>query len=71
MRHKRAFRTNRKTIVSENIIWPNGIALDISSDRRQPQRLYWCDAKLDTIEMVNLDGSDRRVIINSVSIFRS
>lgn len=54
-------------IVSENIVWPNGIALDISPDQRQPQRLYWCDAKLDKIEMVNLDGSDRRIIINSVS----
>ena len=36
---------------------PNGLALD--SDNK---KLYWCDAKLDRVEMASIDGSDRRVV---------
>ena len=27
-------------------------------------KLYWCDAKLDYIASMNVDGSDRRTLIN-------
>ncbi|XP_049827409.1 vitellogenin receptor-like isoform X1 [Schistocerca gregaria] len=40
--------------------WPNGITIDIGNER-----LYWVDAKLKSIESVNLDGSDRRVILET------
>ncbi|XP_049944498.1 vitellogenin receptor-like [Schistocerca serialis cubense] len=40
--------------------WPNGITIDIGNER-----LYWVDAKLQSIESVNLDGSDRRVILET------
>ena len=49
---------NREIVVSTDIVWPNGIALDV-----EEQRLFWCDAKTDRIESVNVDGSDRKVVI--------
>nr|QCX35737.1 vitellogenin receptor [Locusta migratoria] len=40
--------------------WPNGITIDLGNER-----LYWVDAKLKSIESVNLDGTDRRVILET------
>lgn len=53
---------SQKALVSTNIHWPNGLALDW-----QNNRLYWVDAKLKLIESCKLDGSDRRSVIQSVS----
>lgn len=44
------------SFVSNDITWPNGLAIDFPNDR-----LYWTDAKRATIESVKLDGTDRRV----------
>ena len=41
-----------------SVAWPNGITIDF-----QEQKLYWVDTKLDKIEIMNLDGSNRRVIL--------
>ena len=38
----------------------SGITIDYVENR-----IIWVDAKLDTIETANLDGSNRRVIVNS------
>ncbi|CAG9839329.1 unnamed protein product [Diabrotica balteata] len=52
--HDRPFVTN-------NIHWPNGLALD------QPNsRLYWTDAKKMTLESINLDGTDQRIILEGI-----
>ena len=51
--------TERVTLVSDNLAWPNGIALDVDA-----RRIYWCDAKTDKIEVANMDGSDRRVVLS-------
>lgn len=51
--------TERVVLVSSEIVWPNGIALDVDE-----QMVYWCDAKTDKIEMIRMDGSGRRVLIN-------
>lgn len=51
--------TERVMLVSDDLGWPNGIALDV-----ELKKIYWCDAKLDKIEVTNMDGSDRRVILN-------
>uniref|UniRef100_A0A1I7VEG2 EGF-like domain-containing protein n=1 Tax=Loa loa TaxID=7209 RepID=A0A1I7VEG2_LOALO len=51
--------TQAKKIVTENLVWPNGLALDYFA-----RRLYWADAFRDVIEMANLDGTSRRVIIS-------
>ncbi|XP_067000750.2 vitellogenin receptor [Anabrus simplex] len=48
--------------VSSDIHWPNGIALDQGNER-----LYWVDAKLQIIESIKLDGTDRRTILKEVA----
>lgn len=52
-----------RSFVSDNIHWPNGLAIDYPN-----QRLYWTDAKAMTLESINLDGTDRRVSITFVCI---
>ncbi|KAJ7384240.1 Sortilin- receptor [Desmophyllum pertusum] len=49
--------TGRAVIISTNLRWPNGIAIDFPA-----QKLYWTDAGLDKIERSNLDGSYRQTI---------
>ena len=46
----------RKTLVSGNLRWPNGITIDFEENM-----LYWTDAALDRIERCNLDGTSREV----------
>ncbi|XP_054269003.1 low-density lipoprotein receptor-related protein 4 [Macrosteles quadrilineatus] len=53
--------TLRKTFISEDIHWPNGLAIDRPADR-----LYWTDAKKKTIESIHLDGSDRQIILGDL-----
>lgn len=49
--------TNRSVFVtSKTVLWPNGLSLDIPS-----KILYWVDAYYDRIEMVMLDGTERKV----------
>ena len=38
--------TNRHVIIDTHIGWPNGLALD-----PQYEKIYWCDAKTDRIEV--------------------
>ena len=51
--------SHRITLVNTSVAWPNGITIDFHE-----QKLYWVDAKLDKIEIMNLDGSNRRVILD-------
>ena len=44
------------------LAWPNGLSIDYSSSK-----LYWTDARTDTIECVNLDGSNRKMILQTTS----
>lgn len=48
--------SRRQVIISSNLTWPNGLAIDYAS-----QRLYWADAGMKTIEFAGLDGSKRKV----------
>lgn len=50
----------RRSIIIGNLAWPNGLTLDQATDR-----LYWADAKLDTIEMSDLDGRNRQIVLSS------
>ncbi|XP_011154181.1 low-density lipoprotein receptor-related protein 6 isoform X2 [Harpegnathos saltator] len=50
--------TDRILLVTKDISWPNGIALDL-----ERLKIYWCDAKTDKIEVSNMDGTDRREVI--------
>ena len=49
--------SNVEVIVSEGINSPEGLALDWVT-----KRLYWVDDTRNTVEVVNTDGSDRRVL---------
>ena len=50
--------SGRQVIISSNLTWPNGLAIDYGS-----QRLYWADAGMKTIEFAGLDGSKRKVSV--------
>lgn len=47
---------NIRTFVSENLEWPRSLTIDYPNDR-----LYWVDFKLQIVESIRLDGTDRRV----------
>ena len=51
--------SHRIILVSDYVAWPNGLTIDYLS-----RKIYWADAKLDKIEVMNLDGSNRRVVLN-------
>lgn len=48
--------SGRMVIISSNLTWPNGLAIDY-----ELERLYWADAGMKTIETAKLDGADRMV----------
>ena len=52
--------SHREVIIMETVLWPNGLTLDLVLDK-----LYWVDAKLNTIGSANLDGSQARIILFS------
>ncbi|XP_070148921.1 low-density lipoprotein receptor-related protein 2 [Polyergus mexicanus] len=52
--------TNRSTIISTKIYWPNGLALDIAN-----RRIYFADSKLDFIDTCLYDGSKRIQVLAS------
>uniref|UniRef100_A0A8C4QCV4 VPS10 domain-containing protein n=1 Tax=Eptatretus burgeri TaxID=7764 RepID=A0A8C4QCV4_EPTBU len=49
--------SNPVHIVSTNLHWPNGVALD-------GDRIYWTDAFFDRIESAKLNGDDRVVLLS-------
>lgn len=49
--------------ITQDIHWPNGIHVDYLG-----QRIYWVDAKIQLIESVKLDASDRRVSVMYILI---
>ncbi|KAK7480297.1 hypothetical protein BaRGS_00028465, partial [Batillaria attramentaria] len=51
--------TGRRTLVSTGIHWPNGMAIDYNENR-----LYFTDGATAKIEVVDLDGSNRRVVLS-------
>lgn len=51
--------THRVTIIDSELGWPNGIAVDFTENK-----IYWADAKTDKIEVANMDGTGRRVLVN-------
>ena len=54
--------TDRTAIVSSGLKWVNSLALDFKN-----KLLYWCDASLDLIERVDLQGNNRVLVLNLTS----
>lgn len=50
--------SDKKTFVSEDIMSPEGVAVDWIS-----RRLYWTDSGKDTIEVASLDNSTLRTVV--------
>ncbi|XP_065650151.1 low-density lipoprotein receptor-related protein 4 isoform X6 [Hydra vulgaris] len=50
--------TNRITLVSSDIIWPNDLTIDYNNNI-----LYWVDAKLDILSSVDINGGNRKIIV--------
>jgi len=53
---------DRRKIVNQEIVSPNGVAVDFFT-----KRLYWTDSHLKHIEMADFDGSQRRVLIGRLT----
>lgn len=45
-------------LIDRKIGWPNGLTIDYAS-----KKLFWVDARLDTIEYADLDGKNRQIIL--------
>ena len=54
--------SGRRSIVTGNLAWPNGLTLDQATNR-----LFWADAKLEIIEMSDLDGGNRQTVLPSTA----
>lgn len=52
--------SHRQTIVSYEMKWPNGLTLDLVL-----KKIYWVDAKINTISSCNFDGTGRRIVMFS------
>ncbi|XP_044183159.1 uncharacterized protein LOC114968057 isoform X2 [Acropora millepora] len=52
----------RRIIVTGNLVWPNGLTI-----HQETNRLFWADAKLDKIEVSDLNGANRQLIMSSVA----
>ena len=52
----------KQDLITKNVHMPNGLALDLTT-----QKLYWADARLDKIEVCNLDGSNCVVLVKSLA----
>ncbi|CAG5119992.1 unnamed protein product, partial [Candidula unifasciata] len=52
---------NRKVIISDAIVWPNGLTID-----RPTNRIIWADARTELIECSDLSGHARRKLVTKV-----
>jgi len=55
-----------RKFITQDIHWPNGIYVDYPG-----QRIYWVDAKIQQVESVRLDASDRRVSLLFSQVFNN
>ena len=57
--------SDRQVLVGSELFWPTGLAIDTVTDR-----LYWCGMKENEVETVFINGTDRRVILDSNQLKR-
>jgi len=53
--------TGRRTVVENHIIWPNGVTVDMENNK-----IIWCDAMTEKLEMTDLSGRNRVVLMSGV-----
>lgn len=53
--------STRRILVNTNIEWPNGITVDI-----EKELIYWVDGQLRILDVMNLDGTNRRTLVKNV-----
>lgn len=53
--------STRRTLVHENIFWPNGLTVDI-----EKELIYWVDGHDKFLEVMKFDGSNRRTVVKDV-----
>ncbi|KAL9884451.1 LDL receptor related protein 4 [Glossina fuscipes fuscipes] len=51
----------RRVVTSENLKWPNGLAIDY-----EQQRLYFVDGGTKSLEYMNFDGSERKTLLGGL-----
>lgn len=56
---------NRTKLVDSKIVFPHGITLDLVS-----RLVYWADAYLDYIEVVDYEGKNRHTVIQGLLVSR-
>jgi integrin beta 2 len=56
---------NRTKLVDSKIVFPHGITLDLVN-----RLVYWADAYLDYIEVVDYEGKNRHTIIQGLLVRR-
>ena len=55
--------SDRTALVKDNITWPNGVTLDTGA-----KLVYWIDASHDTINSVDYNGNNRKIIFEDLSL---
>ncbi|KAB1278729.1 Low-density lipoprotein receptor-related protein 1B [Camelus dromedarius] len=56
--------SEKVVLVSMGIAWPNGISIDYEENK-----LYWCDARTDKIERIDLEtGGNREVVLSGSNV---
>ena len=56
---------NRTKLVDTKIVFPHGVTLDLVN-----KLVYWADAYLDYIEVVDYEGKNRHTIIQGLMVRR-
>lgn len=52
--------SRRKSLVTEGVRHPAGLTIDYASDHHP---IYWVDTKMNLIETVRQDGTNREIIL--------
>ena len=55
--------SDSKVLIGSELFWPAGLAIDTITDR-----LYWCDMKENEVETAFINGTDRRVVLDSTRL---
>lgn len=64
LRAKMSDGTHKEVLVNSGIVWPNGLTLDYGDNM-----LYWADANTDKVEKSQLDGQNRRVLVDRTRVY--